>query len=62
MVPLSIAKKLQKMNKFLDGPILHLLTGFAYFNSLALSLQAGNLIFRQTKLQFKRDQQTTWNI
>lgn len=55
MVPLSIATKLQNMNKFHDGPILRLLTGFADFNSLALSLQAGNFIFRQTKLHLKEE-------
>lgn len=47
MVPLSISTKLQNMNRFQDAPILYLVTGFADFNSLALSLQAGNLIFKQ---------------
>lgn len=47
MIPLSIATKLQNMSKFQDGSILHLVTGFADFNSLALSLQADNLSFKQ---------------
>lgn len=55
MVSLSIATKLQNMNKFHDGPTLHLVTGFADFNSLALSLQAGNFIFRQTKMHLKEE-------
>lgn len=55
MVSLSIATKLQNMNKFHDGPTLHLVTGFADINSLALSLQAGNFIFRQTKMHLKEE-------
>lgn len=47
MVLLSIVTKLQNTNKFQDGPILHLVTSFADFNSLALGLQTGNFIFKQ---------------
>lgn len=60
MVPLPIATKLQNMNKFLGGPILHLVIGFADFNSPALSLQAGNhLQTNKTAIKKKRPTDNT---